>query len=95
MANGVAPRRYLSNEIISALPALYAWQLYGWLIAIVIFVFVLATLAAISWSIVLERMSARKGAILRITFVLLIFAGLAVSASQVCDSGANACRNLF
>ena len=85
----------IGNGIIAALPALYAWQLYGWLIAIAVFLFVLVTLAAISWAVVLDRMSARKASVIRIAFVVLIFVGLAVSAAQVCDFSTDTCRNIF
>jgi hypothetical protein len=85
----------IGNGIIAVLPALYAWQLYGWLVAIAVFIAVLIPLAAISWCVVLDKMSARKAGILRVAFVLIGFVALGFSAAQICDMHFLTCRNVF
>jgi hypothetical protein len=77
------PQRYFSNGIISLIPALYALQLYGWLLAALIYLLTLFSLAALSWAVVIESISPRAAGFVRVAFVLIIMLGLGVSGTNL------------
>lgn len=87
-------RRYFSNDIISLLPAAYAWQLYGWKVAIVAYILAMIPLAAMSWGVVLDKLSARLAATLRVVFILVFMVAIGISAMKYCDIDNN-CHSVF
>ena len=88
------PDRQFGNGVISLVPALYAWQLYSWKFAILVYVLALIPLAILSWGVVFDKLSARWAARLRVVFILTFMIALGVSAMGYCDIDNN-CHSVF
>lgn len=86
--------RQFGNGAISLLPGLYAWQIYNWKIAVLVYVLALIPLAALSWAVVFDKISARWATRLRIIFIVVFLIALGLSAMEACDSQNN-CHSVF
>lgn len=84
----------VSNGLVAILPAAYAFQLYGWIVAAIVYLTIATSLAGISWAAISNVISWRTRAALRALLVLLSFAALGLSAAQICDSRTTNCHSL-
>lgn len=79
---GALQKPNIGNFALALLPALYAWQLYGWLIATGVFLPTLAVLASIGWGVVLGKLKPSRSRWYKGLLIVLVLAALAVSAME-------------
>ncbi len=72
----------LGNFGLAILPAAYAWQLYGWAMALVVWFVVATILAAFGWGMVLGKIRPVLLWWLKAAVVLISFLVLGISAME-------------
>lgn len=75
--------RNFGNGILAALPALYGWQVHGWIFGLIMFAILLVTFAAIGWGIVSGRIRPSHAVWYRGIILVVAFAGVGLSAMEV------------
>lgn len=85
----------VSNGLVAILPAAYAWQLYGWIVAAIVYLTIATSLAGVGWAAISNVISWRTRAVLRALLVLSAYVVLGLSAAQICDSQTMNCHSAW
>lgn len=72
----------IGNFASALFPALYAWQLYGGWVGLLIYMAILICLAAVSWRVVLGRIRPKHSVWYKGTIIGVVFLALALSALE-------------
>jgi hypothetical protein len=86
--------RFLPNYIPPLLPALYAWQVHGWLIAGAVYVVMFLALVGIGWTFLLRGWSFKWLKRARIALILTGMLAVAASGMEICTD-AGRCERVF
>jgi|HubBroStandDraft_3_1064219.scaffolds.fasta_scaffold08591_3 hypothetical protein len=91
------PRALLtvSSFFLPAIPAIYAWQVYGWGIGIAVFVVMAALLSALAWTFFLRGWPLRWLLSLRIALIIVSMFAIGISAMEQCNLEMTACHRIF
>jgi len=83
------------NFFLPAIPAIYAWQVYGWGIGIAVFVVMAALLSALAWTFFLCGWPLRWLLRLRIGLIIMSMLAIGISAAEQCNLEMTACHRVF
>ena len=84
-----------SNFFLPAIPAIYAWQVYGWGIGITVFVVMAALLSALALTFFLRGWPLRWLLSLRIGLIIVSMFAIGLSAMEQCNLDMTACHRIF
>jgi hypothetical protein len=88
-------RKYLyPKSLLALIPGLYAWQLYGWPSGVAVFLAANLSLLALGYARIFWDWSFRRLVMVRILLIVLLTAGVGLSAAQTCDHAGN-CRGVW
>ena len=82
------------KSLLSFLPALYGWQVYGWPIALTVFALVYLLLVALGWTYVLTEWPFRRLVWARSLLVILSFIVIGLSTMETCSND-GICNRVF
>ena len=85
----------MGSILLSAMPAAYAWQVYGWKIGVAVFLVVAALMSAMAWTFVLRHWSLRWLLRCRIGLIVVSMIAIGVSAAEECNLEMTACHRVF
>ena len=86
---------FYPKKFLALLPAVYAWQVYGWKVALSVYVLAIVLLAFLSWLYYAREWSARQLIWARTALLLLSMAAVGVSAMEMCNADGSACHRVF
>jgi hypothetical protein len=86
---------FFPKLFLALLPAVYAWQVHGWVTALCLFMLVLILLALLGWTFIVREWSLRKLVWARTALILLSMAAVGVSAMEACNADGSTCHRVF
>ena len=89
------PTYFYPKKFLALLPALYAWQIYDWKLALATFVAVLLLLSLVGWLYYAHEWSDRRLIWARVTIIVLSLAAVGTSAVETCSADGSECRRVF
>lgn len=85
------PPYFLPTTILALLPAVYAWQVHGWLSAIIVFCATGAAVVGLGYLFLLRSWPLRWLTFARAALIITIMVLVGLSAAEICDIGTGAC----
>jgi hypothetical protein len=85
----------MANPFLSAIPGVYAWQIYGWKTGLAVFVIIFVLLSVLAGTFLLRGWPLRWLLRLRIVLVVLTMIAIGLSAAERCNFEMTSCHRLF
>jgi hypothetical protein len=81
--------------LLSAIPASYAWQVYGWGTGLVVYLVTFALLVGLSWTFIVTEWPLKWLVRARVALIVLSMIAVGVSAMETCSTDLSVCHRVF
>lgn len=81
--------------ILAAIPAGFAWQVYGWKAGLAVYLLLYFALIALSWARFYWDWSFRRLVWTRTVMLVLAYVLISISSMETCSPDLSVCRSVF